>query len=360
MDDPGATECSLAPSHWLSRALRLAELVGTKEDTIATVRCLSATDVAQVLDLEACIPAVEQAFASYASGESEVYPVVRELLPETGGIFGIKSGYYRKRGWLGLKAGGFWSGNRERGLPAHQSVILVFDPATGMLTGLVDANVITRLRTGAVGALAARYLARPESRTAAVIGCGAQGEIQTRALLWALPELIEIRCFDRVPGSIEGYRDALADLGSPIEVADSVSAAVRGADVVVTTTPSWEALVRDEDIGANVHITAIGADTKGKQELDPALYRRARVVVDDWRQAREIGESQHAYRLGWLQEADLAAELGEIAAGRKPGRDDYEGLTIFDATGIALQDLAAAGVAMELATKRGVGTVINV
>lgn len=285
---------------------------------------------------------------------------MRELLPDTGGIFGIKSGYYRERGWLGLKAGGFWAGNRERGLPAHQSVILVFDPATGMLTGLVDANVITRLRTGAVGALAARYLARPGSRTAAVVGCGAQGEIQTRALLWALPNLAEIRCYDRVPESVETYRAALSDLVIPVTAADSVTAAVADVDVVVTTTPSWEAIVRDEDIGPNVHISAIGADTKGKQELDPALFCRARLVVDDWQQAREIGESQHAYRLGWLQEADLAAELGEIAAGRKAGRGGYEGLTIFDATGIALQDLAAAGVAMELAADRGVGTVFNV
>lgn len=340
--------------------LLTADALATKEVAIATVRCLSATDVAQVLDLEACIPAVEQAFASYASGGSELYPVVREILPDSGGIFGIKSGYYRERGWLGLKAGGFWAGNRERGLPAHQSVILVFDPATGMLTGLIDANVITRLRTGAVGALAARYLARPESRTAAVIGCGAQGEIQTRALLWALPELAEIRCYDRIPDSVASYRTALADVAIPVEAAISVATAVEGADVVVTTTSSWEAIIHDEEIGQDVHISAIGADTKGKQELDPALFRRARVVVDDWQQAREIGESQHAFRLGWLKEADIAAELGEIAAGRKAGRGDFDGLTIFDATGIALQDLAAAGVALDLAAERSVGTLIDV
>ncbi|MGH2614892.1 MAG: ornithine cyclodeaminase family protein [Thermomicrobiales bacterium] len=331
-----------------------------KELIIARVLCLSASDVDAVLDLETCIPAVERAFASYATGGSQVYPVVREQLPDIGGIFGIKSGYYRDRGWLGLKAGGFWADNRRSGLAAHQSVILLFDPATGVLAGLVDANVITRLRTGAVGALAARYLSPPQARRAAVIGCGAQGEIQTRALAWALPDLAEIRCFDLSEPSADAYIEATTDLTPPIHRASSVAEAVDGADVVVTTTPSWEPLVQDEYVGAGAHISAIGADTRGKQELDAALFRRARVVVDDWEQAREIGESQHAHRLGWLRDEDVFAELGEIAAGRKEGRGSYSGLTIFDATGIALQDLGAAGLAVERAREREIGTLIDV
>jgi ornithine cyclodeaminase len=321
---------------------------------------LSASDVAAVLDLEACIPAVEEAFASYASGSSQVYPVVREQLPDTGGIFGIKSGYYRDRGWLGLKAGGFWAENRGRGLAAHQSVILLFDPATGVLTGLVDANVITRLRTGAVGALAARYLAPPQASRAAIIGCGVQGDIQTRALVWALPKLAEIRCFDLFPDSVEAYLAATTDLEILVRAAGSVAEAAHGADVVVTTTPSWEPLLHDEDVGECAHISAIGADTKGKQELDPALFRRARLIVDDWAQAREIGESQHPYRLGWLRDDDVFAEIGEIAAGRKERRGDYMGLTVFDATGIALQDLAAAGLAVDRARELGVGATVDV
>jgi ornithine cyclodeaminase len=286
--------------------------------------------------------------------------VVREQLPDTGGIFGIKSAYYQDRGWLGLKAGGFWANNRSQGLPAHQSVILVFDPATGVLSAVVDANVITRLRTGAVGVLAARYLAPPGARAAAMIGCGAQAEIQTRALVLARPDLTEIRCFDLNAASIESYLSSLADLGVPVRPVPAAADAVAGADIVVTTTPSWEPVVRDEDVGADVHISAIGADTKGKQELDPALFKRATVVVDSWEQAKEIGESQHAHRLGWLDRGDLHAELGELATGSKPGRGDAGGLTIFDATGIALQDLAAAGLAMELARERGIGATVEI
>lgn len=331
-----------------------------KELTIAQVLCLSATDVTAVLDLETCVSVVEQAFASYASGGSQLYPVVREQLPDSGGIFGIKSAYYQDRGWLGLKAGGFWSNNRNQGLPAHQSVILLFNPATGVLTAVVDANVITRLRTGAVGALAARYLAPPGARCAAMIGCGAQAEIQTRALALARPELTEIRCYDQSAASLASYLEAITDLGIPVRSAASATEAVAGASIVVTTTPSWEPILREEDIGVEVHISAIGADTRGKQELDPALFKRARVVVDTWEQAREIGESQHAHRLGWLDEDDIYAELGELAIGRKPGRGDYAGLTIFDATGIALQDLAAAGLAVDLAREHGAGATVDI
>lgn len=303
---------------------------------------------------------VEQAFASLARGGSQLYPVVREQLPDSGGIFGIKSAYYQDRGWLGLKAGGFWANNRSQGLPAHQSVILVFDPATGVLSAIVDANVITRLRTGAVGALALRYLAPAGATAAAMIGCGAQAEIQTRALALARPDLTEIRCYDQSAASQEAFLTAVADLGIPVRSANSAAEAVSGAGIVVTTTPSWEPILNDGEIGEEVHISAIGADTRGKQELDTALFKRARVVVDSWEQASEIGESQHAHRLGFLERDGIHAELGELATGAKPGRGDYSGLTIFDATGIALQDLAAAGLAMELAQQRGVGVTVEI
>jgi ornithine cyclodeaminase len=327
---------------------------------MARVLCLSAADVAGVLTLESCIPAIERVFASYALKRSHVFLVIRERVPGTSGIFGVKSGFDRDQGLLGLKAGGFWADNRGRGLAAHQSVILVFDPATGVPRAVVDANVITRLRTGAVGAIAARALAPVPSTVAAVVGCGAQGEIQTRALRWALPHIQEVRCVDAVPASVGGYLDALKDLDVRIRAVDSVEEAVRGADVVVTTTPSWEPVVADAWVGTKVHITAIGADTRGKQELEPEIFRRARVVVDDWTQAREIGESQHAFRLGWLTEETLYAELGDLCAGRKHGRGDYAGVTIFDATGIALQDLAAAGLAMDLAVARGIGQWVEI
>lgn len=319
--------------------------------------CLSAADVRELLTLEDAIPLVRDAFASYARGDSAVYPVVREPVLDGAGMFGIKSGYFGDRRWLGLKAGGFWAGNRQHGLAAHQSVILLFDPSTGVLQAVVDANYITMIRTGAVGAIAAAYLARPDARIAAVVGCGVQGQIQTRALKCALPLLREVRCYDASAAAIAEYVAALGDLGLSIRPAPTERDAVYGADVVVTTTPSWQAHVMSEWVRDDAHVSAIGADTRGKMELDVDLFRRARLVVDDWAQASQIGESQHAFQAGIV--AGPNAELGDICAGRTSGRGDYGGVTIFDATGIALQDLAAAGRAVELAEARGRTTTIR-
>ena len=324
---------------------------------MARVLALSESDIAGILDLETCVPPVERAFASFSRGASTVFPVVRERLGDgDGGIFGIKSAFAADEGWLGLKAGGYWERNREKGIAPHQSSILVIDPETGQTTALVAANTITWLRTGAVGAIAAKHLAPRHATTAAVIGCGLQGQIQARALMWALPDLTQLRYYDRSRDSVVAFGGALGATSVELIAAAEVEAAVVGADVIVTTTPSWEPIVRAEWVGPEAHITAIGADTKGKNELDVDLFHRARVVVDDWTQASQIGESQHAFGAGILSEASVWAELGSICAGTRPGRGDYDGLTIFDSTGIALQDLAVAGVAVNAAIDRGVGT----
>jgi len=324
---------------------------------MARVLALSETDVGSILDLQTCVPPVERAFASFSRGASTVYPVVRERLGhDDAGIFGIKSAFAPDEGWLGLKAGGYWERNRAAGLPPHQSSILIFDPDTGQTRALIAANTITWLRTGAVGAIAAKHLAPRDAETAAIIGCGMQGLIQARALLWALPGLRSVWCYDKSRDSANAFRTALGDSRVEVTIANEVEDAVREADVIVTTTPSWQPIVMADWVRPTAHVTAIGADTKGKNELDVALYRRARVVVDDWTQASQIGESQHAHAAGLLDETSLWAELGAICAGDKPGRGDDEGLTIFDSTGIALQDLAVAGVALEVASDRGVGT----
>lgn len=321
--------------------------------------CLSAEDVTALLSLESCIDVVEQAFASYALGTSYVYPVVREVVPDSQGIFGVKAGLLGDQKLLGLKAGGFWANNRRSGLSSHQSVILLFNPANGKPLALVDANVITRLRTAAVGALALRYLAPPNASRAALIGCGVQGLEQVRGLRLAQPSVGELRYYDVSADSLHAFGQAIADLGITACAARSIDEAVDGADIIITTTPSWEPLVRAELVKQTAHISAFGADTRGKQELDPELYRRARVVVDSWSQAIEIGETQHAHRQNLITRESLYAEFGELCAGLTAGRGAWDGLTILDATGIALQDLAAAGLVLELAQRHGAGVQVE-
>lgn len=319
------------------------------------VLILSGSEVARALSLERCIGAVTDAFVAHHRGEGRSYPVVRQQLLN-GGIFGVKSGYLPTVSALGLKAGGFWASNSRKGVPTHQATALLFDPSSGQLRAVLDANVVTVLRTAAAGALAAKALAPTATRQAALIGAGTQAIAQTHALVWARPSLGAVRVVARSDESYKRYCDGVVGLKLAIERAASVEQAVDGADVIITVTPSWEPLVSREWVSPSAYIGAFGADTAGKQELDPTLLRDALVVVDDWEQARSIGECQHAHRLGFLPREAVHGSLGAICAGELPGRQDDSTLTIFDSTGIALQDLAAAAATIEAAAVLGLGS----
>jgi alanine dehydrogenase len=315
---------------------------------------LTRTDAERLISLSEAIPAVEKAFLDMAAGRAVLFPVIRE--PVLGGFFGVKAGYLPSAGILGYKGGGFWASNRARGMAAHQSLIALYDPDTGQPLAVIDGNYLTIIRTGAAGAIAARELARPDSSVAAIIGAGAQGEIQLRALAEVLP-IRKVHVFDPNRAGAQALADSAESRGIHATIADSVHDAVKHADVIVTATPSFEAVVQREWVRPGTHINAFGADTRGKQELDPALVAHARLVVDYLPQAREIGESQHVFRDGLVE--TVHAELGEILARTKPGRTSPTEITVFDATGIALQDLAVASVVLNAARSQGLGVSIK-
>ncbi len=317
---------------------------------------LRRSEIAELLTLELTIEAVEAAFRAHAEGSARVFPVVREELPSHKAVYGVKSGYMGGESpVLGLKVAGFWVANRGIGLPAHQALVVLTDADSGVPTAIMDANYITMIRTSAVGAIAARLLARPDARVAAIVGGGVQGEGQARALLHVLPSLRLLVVYDAIPEARDAFAEALSHSRARVEIANSVDQAVFGADIVVTATPSRQPLVKDAWIGPGVHLSAIGADTRGKQELETSLLRRATLVVDDFSQARTLGETQHAVDQGWLNDDNRPAELGELLVGRRAGRTSADEITIFDATGLALQDLAAADLAYRLAQEQGRG-----
>jgi alanine dehydrogenase len=299
---------------------------------------------------------VEDAFRELARGQAMLFPVVRERIDPYGGFFGVKAGYMAARGCLGYKGGGFWASNRDKGLAGHQSVIVLYDPETGAPKAAMDGNYLTVIRTGAVGAIAARALARKNSRIAAIIGTGVQGAIQLAGLREVLP-LEEVRCYDKSAASNRAFAAAAATDGLRVIPCDTAAAAVAGADVVVTATPSFQPVIQDAWIATGTHVNAFGSDTRGKQELEAKLLARAKVVPDYLPQARELGECQHAFAAGLI--GNVHAELGEILTGAKPGRESDDEITVFDATGIALQDLAVAACAYAAALERGVGTRVR-
>ena len=319
---------------------------------------LSRAELQQLLSLETVIPVIEKAFVAFADGRTIAYPVVREQVEAYRGIFGIKSGYLKDENVIGLKAGGFWLDNPKRGLMAHQSTAIMFDPETGLPTAFMDGNHITVIRTAAVGALAARVLSREGSRIAAILGCGAQGTGQAQALL-QVRGIQEIRAFDALPETAQRFADTLGAMGANVRIAQSAEEAVRGADIVVTATPGRQPVLRSEWVVPGMHVSAFGTDTKGKVEVEAPLFSRATVVVDDIVQATTIGETQHPVAQGVIREQDIRATLGEILAGRKPGRTRPDEITLFDATGLAFQDLVCGHLAVKLAAERGMGVRVR-
>jgi ornithine cyclodeaminase len=222
----------------------------------------------------------------------------------------------------------------------------------------MDGNHITTVRTAAVGALAARSLARPESRVAAILGCGVQGTAQAEALLHVLP-LREIRAFDISVGNRESFAARFigrADL--MVTIAGTAEAAVRGADVVVTAVGGRQPVLFSDWVTPGMHINAFGTDTRGKIEVETRLFTRVTLVVDDVGQATSIGETQAAVEAGFVRREGPWTTLGEVLAGRKPGRTRSDEITLFDATGLAFQDLVAGSMAMKLARDRGLGRFI--
>jgi ornithine cyclodeaminase len=235
---------------------------------------------------------------------------------------------------------------------------VLFDPDTGRASALVSANYLTGVRTGAASAIATRYLARKDAKTLSIIGAGVQSGYQLRATL-AVRDLQLVVAWDPSAANLEKLGCEARALGIPFTAATSPEDAARRADILITVTPSQSPIVHKDWVRPGTHINAMGADTAGKQELEPDLVASASVYVDAVEQAIAIGECQHAFRQGLLGRDDLTRTLGGLASGRLAGRGRDDEITLFDGTGIALQDLAAAGVAVVRARERGLGTEVE-
>jgi len=308
---------------------------------MATVRILRAADVRAALSMTACIDAVEAAFISYSAGEAELPSVIHLEVPEAQGVIHVKAGHLHGAPAYAVKvASGFYAQDP----PAIDGMVVVFDASTGAPTALLlDGGSLTDLRTGAAGGVAARWLAPERVDAVAVIGTSIQARKQIEALR-SVRGIGEVRVWGR---NAERAGKAAADVGGV--VASNVEDAVRGATLIVTCTASTEPLVRSDWIDDGTHITEVGSDGVGKQELDPELLRRADVLaVDSLDQCKRLGELQHA-----LDVEDRAVELGRICAGEVPGRTDEGQLTICDLTGVGVQDVAAANAVLANAGDAG-------
>ncbi len=320
---------------------------------------LNRTDVSSLLTLDDCIDAVEEAFRIYAEGRG-LHPGLLHI-DSPPGEFHIKAGGLRlDRTYFGLKVNGSFFQNRGRyDLPNIQGGIILFDGDYGFPLALMDSIEITIQRTGAAGAVAAKYLARPESSVATVCGCGNQGRIQLEALVQVLP-IKQCFAFDVDSDQAQRYAAQMSQkLGILVTAASKLESAVQRSDVVITCTPSKAYYLLKRYVKPGTFIAAFGADSPDKQELEPTLLVGNKVVVDLLHQCAHVGELHHALEAGLLTEQDVHAELGAVVAGHAPGRTSQEEITIFDATGTALQDTAAAVLAYQRAVEAGRGLAVH-
>jgi ornithine cyclodeaminase/alanine dehydrogenase len=317
---------------------------------------LTREEVASLLTIDDCIAAVEDAFRQHGQGKAMSPKVLG--MPSRDGGFHIKAAMLgASPAYFATKINGNFPSNAQRfGLPTIQGLIVLCDAVNGSPLAVMDSIEITTLRTGAATAVAARYLARPEAKVATICGCGNQGRVQLRALCRIL-SLDHVYAFDLNAAQAQQFAGDLAcELpGVAIEGVENLPDAVGKSEVCVTCTPAKRYFIRKDYVAPGTFLAAVGADNEDKQELDPQLLVGNKVVADILDQCAAIGDLHHAIAAGLVNPGNVHAELGEVVAGKKPGRTSTEEITIFDSTGTALQDVAAAILVYERAASQGRG-----
>lgn len=311
--------------------------------------------IADLITPEASFDAVQSVFAAMAREEAYNFPVVREALG-AGRQYGFKSGLDRAGGQLGVKAGGYFPGNAARGMINHQSTVFLFEPNSGVLQAMVGGNLLTALRTAAASAVSIAHLARADAQVLGMIGAGHQSLFQMRAAV-RQRQFTKVVGWNHNPEKLSRLADCAAELGLSFR-AVSLEELGAVADVIITITSSHAALLRADQVRPGTHLACMGTDTIGKQEVEAALLAKSRVFTDEIAQSISIGEAQHAIAAGLITMNDIVP-LGAVINGTVSGRRTDADITLFDGTGVGLQDIAVAARAVELAVAAGVAIEVE-
>lgn len=322
---------------------------------------LKKEEVSRLICMSEVIDAVEEAYRAFNSDQVEQPSYVGMHLPSPRGEIDFKFGYYKANELISMKAssGGFTENHATFGLPSGMGTILLFDARSCALICVMDGSLITGLRTGASGAISVKALARKNATKIASIGTGNQARMQIRAIS-EIVKIEEIHAWSRSSDTLSRYKTEIeSELGIPVVISASKKEAVEQADILVTATRGEGPLVEASWVRPGTHIVAIGTDQRGKQELEPEIFRGAKIVVDSMAQCCEKGETWHPLQKNIIVMDDIHAEIGEVLLGRKPGRENDEEVTIFDSTGMAIQDNTTAGRIYQNAIVRDVGSLFE-
>ncbi|MBQ9844736.1 MAG: ornithine cyclodeaminase family protein [Oscillospiraceae bacterium] len=337
---------------------------------MAKIRVLNKEDIKKVFTLADALKAVEQAYSEKNSGTGEIWPMVFHEFEPGKADLDIKSGNLNGKGIFGFKLVSWHIENRTKNLPTLHGTTMVFDIANGQPKALLNAGPITDYRTGAAGAIGVKYLADKDAKNLLMVGCGALAPYLVAATLLVKPDVEKVvlanphnpSAAEERLGSIAEKVEKLlkesgAQLNCTITAEEDIETAVRNSNIILTATPSRQPMIKAEWVQKGTHISCVGADLKGKQEIDGAIFASARAFADDTIQSFDVGECEIPHIEGVL--ADHCGEIGEVINGTVAGRTSAEDITVFDSTGIALQDLASAAQILEAAEENNIGTVVE-
>lgn len=326
---------------------------------------LTAEQVEKLLDMKEVIEAVEGAFRFKGLGKVQMPAKVYLDFPRYNGDLRTMPSYVEDLDTAAVKIVNVHANNfKEHGMRTVMATLLLVDPRTGAPIAFMDATHITGLRTGAASAVASKYLAKKNPKVVGMVGAGNQAHTQLLALLTNYGGFEAVRVCDMFSEKAwemarefgRRYKDELPD----IKAVPSPKECVQGADIVVTATPSRKPLVMNDWVSKGTHFNCIGADAPGKQEMDPMILMRSRLVIDDWEQASHSGEINVPLHAGILSRKQIHAEIGEIVAGQRPGRQSDDEITVFCSTGLAVQDCVTAKLVYDSAIKSKVGTYMQI
>ncbi|MBT2786283.1 MULTISPECIES: ornithine cyclodeaminase family protein [unclassified Halomonas] len=318
---------------------------------------LKKEEVSKLICMQETIDAVREAYKAFSRGEVVQPDYIGIDLPDPRGEIDFKAGYYKANEIISMKtsSGGFVD-NPAHGLPSGMGNILLFDAMSCALICAMDGSLITGLRTGAAGAVSVQVLARKNAKKITTIGTGNQARMQIRAINEVM-KIEEIHAWSRNPATLSRYKEDIeSEFGIPVILANSNKEAVEQADILITTTRGKGPLVNADWIKPGTHIVAIGTDQQGKQELDPEIFRHAKIVNDSIEQCVTKGETCHPLHENIITRNDIHGEIGEILLNKKPGRENDTEITIFDSTGMAIQDNTTAFKIYSNAIENSIGT----
>lgn len=317
---------------------------------------LSKSDIKKLITLEEAIPAIEQAFLAYSSNEIQLCPLIHADV--AGGEFHIKAGGYKKGYFTTKINGGFFSNASSQNLPNILGLIVLNITSNGFPLAVLESSVITSIRTAAATAVAAKYLADPQSSIATICGCGNQAYWQLKAIKEVIPSIKVVHVYSRdYEKSRRFAEESLEKLKIAVLPTDDLQVALNSSQICITCTSSKKYIIEKSMLPQNIFIAAIGADSPDKQELDPLIFKDARVVVDIKEQCASVGDLHHALKLNYVDQSKIT-ELGDIVLNGLR-KEDHKGVIIFDSTGTAMQDTSLARIIYEKALKEDAGTLFH-